>query len=71
LATKFTYRITGLAVLLVGMLFFLRDLGVNYIGNTSGFTILIVLLGAGLLAGDFELNRLRNKLKKQAKPQKG
>ena len=50
------YKITGLVVLVVGALFFLRDLGVNYIGNTSGWTILIVLVGAGLLAGDFRLN---------------
>ena len=56
LITKTAYRITGLVVLLVGALFFLRDLGVNYIGNTSGWTILIVLSGAGLLAGDMRLN---------------
>ena len=57
---KMTYKLTGLVVLAVGSLFFLRDLGVNYIGNTSGWTIIIVLVGAGLLAGDFELNRIRN-----------
>ena len=50
------YKITGLVILIVGALFFLRDLGVNYIGNTSGWTILIVLAGAGLLAGDFRFN---------------
>ena len=54
--TTTAYRITGLVVLLVGALFFLRDLGVNYIGNTSGWTILIVLTGAGLLAGDLVMN---------------
>ena len=54
--TKTAYRITGLVVLLLGALFFLRDLGVNYIGNTSGWTILIVLAGAGLLAGDIVLD---------------
>lgn len=57
---KMAYKLTGLVVLVVGALFFLRDLGVNYIGNTSGWTIIIVLVGAGLLAGDFELNRLRS-----------
>lgn len=61
LVTPFAYKITGLVVLLVGALFFLRDLGVNYIGNTSGWTIIIVLVGTGLLAGDFQLNKLRQK----------
>ena len=61
LVTPFAYKITGLVVLLVGALFFLRDLGVNYIGNTSGWTIIIVLVGAGLLAGDFQLNKLKQK----------
>lgn len=56
MVTSSAYKITGLVVLAVGALFFLRDLGVNYIGNTSGWTILIVLAGAGLLAGDFRLN---------------
>lgn len=58
---KVAYKLTGIVVLAVGALFFLRDLGVNYIGNTSGWTIIIVLVGAGLLAGDFELNRMREK----------
>ncbi len=62
LVTQTAYKITGLVVLIVGALFFLRDLGVNYIGNTSGWTILIVLAGAALLAGDFQLN---NKPKKK------
>jgi len=53
---KTTYKLTGLVVIILGLLFFLRDLGVNYIGNTSGWTILIILLGAGLLGGDFESN---------------
>ena len=57
--TKVAFKLTGLVVLVVGALFFLRDLGVNYIGNTSGWTIIIVLVGVGLLAGDFELNRLK------------
>ena len=57
--TKVAFKLTGLLVLVVGALFFRRDLGVNYIGNTSGWTIIIVLVGAGLLAGDFELNRLK------------
>jgi len=50
----------GVLFALIGALFFLRDLGVNLIGATSGWTIIIVLVGAGLLAGDFELNRIRN-----------
>lgn len=58
---KVAYKLTGIVVLAVGALFFLRDLGVNYIGNTSGWTIIIVLVGAGLLAGDFELKRMREK----------
>ena len=62
--TPFAYKITGLVVLIVGALFFLRDLGVNYIGSTSGWTIIIVLVGAGLLAGDFQLNRLKTLQKK-------
>ena len=61
--SNLAYKITGLVVLLVGALFFLRDLGVNYIGNTSGWTILIVLAGAGLLAGDFQFNKLKQKVK--------
>ena len=62
--TKTAYKLTGLVVLAVGALFFLRDLGVNYIGDTSGWTIIIVLVGAGLLAGDFQLNRIRESKKK-------
>jgi len=58
--TKTAYKLTGLVVLAVGALFFLRDLGVNLIGATSGWTIIIVLVGAGLLAGDFEWDRIRN-----------
>ncbi len=54
LVTSSAYKITGLVVLIVGAMFFLRDIGVNYIGNTSGWTILIVLAGSGLLAGDFQ-----------------
>jgi len=61
--SKQAYRLTGTVVLVVGALFFLRDLGVNYIGNTSGWTIIIVLVGAGLLAGDFELNRMYSQIK--------
>ena len=63
MVTLLAYKITGLVVLIVGALFFLRDLGVNYIGNTQGSTILIVLVAAALLAGDFELNKLRSKKK--------
>ncbi len=57
------YKITGLVVLIVGALFFLRDLGVNYIGNTSGWTIIIVLVGSGLLAGDFKIIKGRENIK--------
>ena len=64
LVTSSAYKITGLVVVLVGALFFLRDLGVNYIGSTSGWTIIIVLVGAGLLAGDFQLNKAKVLLKK-------
>lgn len=66
MVTPVAYKITGLVILLVGALFFLRDLGVNFIGNTSGWTILIVLVGSGLLAGDFQFNSL-NEI---AKPRK-
>ena len=59
MVTTFAYKATGLVVLIVGALFFLRDLGVNYIGDTDGWTIIIVLVGAGLIAGDFELRQLR------------
>ena len=52
MATKVAYKVTGLAVLTLGVLFFLRDIGMNYIGETSGWTILLVLLGAGLAAGN-------------------
>ncbi|MCH8067559.1 MAG: hypothetical protein IIC69_03170 [Nanoarchaeota archaeon] len=61
LITSFAYKVTGLVVLSVGALFFLRDLGVNYIGNTSGWTIIIVLVGTGLLAGDFQLSKIKQK----------
>ncbi len=59
--SNLAYKITGLVVLLVGALFFLRDLGVNFIGSTSGWTILIVLAGAGILAGDFQFNNSKQK----------
>jgi len=60
LVTTFAYKTTGLVVLIVGALFFLRDLSpaTNFIGNISGWTIIIVLVGAGLLAGDFQ-NRIK------------
>ena len=57
------YKITGLVVLVVGSLFFLRDLGINFIGNISGWTIIIVLVGAALLAGDFQFNKINKKKK--------
>ena len=45
------YKLTGLVILLLGILFFLRDIRINLIGETSGWAVLMVLLGAGLLAG--------------------
>ena len=54
MAIKSSYRITGLVVLIIGILFFLRDIdpdGLNFIGNTSGWTIILVLIGAGLVGG--------------------
>ena len=52
LNTKTAYKLTGLVVLILGILFFLRDTGINLIGDTSGWTIVIVLIGAGLIAGE-------------------
>ena len=46
------YKLTGVVILLLGILFFLRDIGINLIGETSGWTILMVLIGAGFLAGE-------------------
>lgn len=60
MVTQTAYRVTGFVILAVGALFFLRDLGVNYIGNTDGWTILIVLVGAALLAGDFRANSMQS-----------
>lgn len=64
LNTKTTYKLTGLVVLILGILFFLRDMGVNFIGNTSGWTIVIVLIGAGLLAGKTTLSSQKAKIGK-------
>ena len=50
-ANQGSYKLTGFIVLVVGILFFLRDLGVNYIGDTSGWTIVLVLIGAALISG--------------------
>ena len=61
LISKTAYKLTGWAVLILGILFFLRDVGVNFIGNTSGWTILIVLVGAGLLAGEVKLKQSKGK----------
>ena len=46
------YKLTGVVILLLGILFFLRDIRINLIGETSGWAILMVLIGAGLLAGE-------------------
>lgn len=67
MVTQTAYRVTGFVVLVVGALFFLRDLGVNYIGQTDGWTILIVLVGAALLAGDFQANPLQSASSKPRK----
>ena len=45
------YKLTALVILLLGILFFLRDIKINLIGETSGWAVLMVLVGAGLLAG--------------------
>ena len=45
------YKFTGFIILVLGLLFFLRDMGLNLIGNTSGWTIVIVLIGSAILAG--------------------
>ena len=50
---KTAYKLTGLVALFVGILFFLRDIKINLVGDTSGWTIVLILAGAGLLAGDF------------------
>ncbi len=44
------YKLTGLVVLIVGILFFLRDNGLNLIGDTSGWSIFIILIGAAILS---------------------
>ena len=49
---KSAYKLTGFVILLLGILFFLRDMKINLIGETSGWTVLMVLVGAGLLAGE-------------------
>ena len=67
MVSRFAYKISGLVVLLLGALFFLRDLGINYIGNTSGWTILIVLLGASLLAAGVNIKNSFNRKIKQNK----
>ena len=54
-----TYKLTGFVVLILGLLFFLRDtdpVRLNFIGNTSGWTILIVLIGAAILFACFAEN---------------
>jgi len=61
---KLAYKLTGLVVLIVGILFFLRDIGLNIIGETQGWTIVIVLIGAGLLAGELSISASPLKLSK-------
>ena len=60
---KIAYKMTGFAILFVGILFFFRDIGVNLIGNISGWTIIIVLVGAGLLAGQIGRNKQASKVR--------
>lgn len=50
---KNSYRVTGFVVLVIGIMFFLRDIdpNLNFIGNTSGWTIILVIIGAGLVGG--------------------
>lgn len=62
--TKLAYKLTGFVVLLVGIMFFLRDIGINLIGDTQGWTIVIVLIGAGLLAGEVSISTSKVKLSK-------
>ena len=64
MGTKTAYKLTGLVVLILGILFFLRDIGLNFIGDTSGWTIVIVLIGAGLLAGEVSLSSQKAKAAK-------
>lgn len=65
MVTKQAYKVTGFVILVLGVLFLLRDLGVNLIGNTSGWTILIVLIGAALLGSEGKM--IGNSLKKKIK----
>lgn len=50
MASQQGYRLTGSVVLIVGILFFLRDNGLNLIGETSGWSIFIILIGAAILS---------------------
>ena len=50
MASQRGYKLTGLVVLVVGILFFLRDNGLNLIGDTSGWSIFIILIGAAILS---------------------
>ena len=62
MVTRLAYRMTGFVFLIVGILFFLRDLGINYIGNTNIVNIIIVMIGAGLVAGGgVDLSEASNK----------
>ena len=68
LDTKKTYKLTGIVVLILGFLFFLRDVDpdrLNFIGGTSGWTIVIVLIGVTLLAGEVTLSTSQTKTGKQ------
>ena len=61
------YKLTGAVVLIVGILFFLRDNGLNLIGDTSGWSIFIILIGASILStnpGSIIKNAYNNAKKK-------
>ena len=68
MVTTRALKLTGVIVLLVGILFFLRDNGLNLIGNTSGWSILIVLIGASILSS--KRKELINNFNKRGKPSK-
>ena len=71
---KSAYKLTGFVILVLGILFFLRDVDpvrLNFIGNTSGWTIIIVLVGASILAGGAEFSRAAEAKSSKAKAKNG
>lgn len=67
MASQRGYKLTGLVVLVVGILFFLRDNGLNLIGQTSGWSIFIILIGAAILSTNPEsiIKKAYNKVTKK------